>query len=204
MTHDMRRLYIVLADQKEDEEEFLPTIQRLVTWSFTDSKPEMTLRVASHPADWQDVYDFESDDHTSRLIATEDRSIGVRYVMLEGSVHYIESVSRVIQNAFEIVTLRELQRMAEEQLAHEPELLVKVAIASGDEPDPTTIRLLEGALHNVDRTIRMKGVEAAALTQWPQFAPPLAKIYSADEDPEVRWLAGESLRLLVAVKPRPR
>lgn len=157
-----------------------------------------------HPTKGQEIHVYRQEGDSITLTVTEDNELETRYLMTEGLRDTVEQIVDFLSHRLPIRSLAEWQQLAEQRLGTEPTLLIKVALASGEKADNKTLQLLQAGLSSPDRTVRLKAVEAASLTQWSALATPLARAFEQDVDPEVRNLAGQGLRLLLAANPQAR
>ncbi|MCL7376577.1 HEAT repeat domain-containing protein [Streptomyces sp. 35G-GA-8] len=163
-----------------------------VSVSFQDSK-----QVGEH----QEVHSYSTESGNLQLIVTDDRDIGTRYIMLAAKdIDILDQVS-VLADALSVKSIEDLRSEARQSMNRDPIALVRVALASEDHSDVETLELITEGLRSEDREVRLRAVEAGSLTQWREFAIPLAEIYESDPDREVRFVAGHALQVLLSANP---
>ncbi|MGW1060455.1 HEAT repeat domain-containing protein [Micromonospora rubida] len=198
MASQTARRYHVLTDDLDDA--FFISLEDLLGEIATTTGIDLRFVESRDLGIDQEAHLYRQEDGPVRLTVTEDGNLGIGYFMIEGPNEGVSKIDHTLATRLAARPLAEWQELAEQAKDHEPVLLIKMAIASGEDADPRTLRILADALDSPSTSVRLKAVEAASLTQWQELATPLAKMYEQDDDPGVRDLAGTALQLLLAAR----
>ncbi|WP_405095159.1 HEAT repeat domain-containing protein [Micromonospora sp. NBC_01412] len=198
MASQTARRYHVLTDDLDDG--FFISLEDLLGEIATTTGIDLRFVESRDLGIDQEAHLYRQEDGPVRLTVTEDGNLGIGYFMIEGPNEGVSKIDHTLATRLSARPLAEWQELAEQAKDHEPVLLIKMAIASGEDADPRTLRILADALDSPSTSVRLKAVEAASLTQWQELATPLAKMYEQDDDPGVRDLAGTALQLLLAAR----
>ncbi|MEZ4293412.1 MAG: HEAT repeat domain-containing protein [Polyangiaceae bacterium] len=117
----------------------------------------------------------------------------VRYLSVEGSDEFVRECGGWVEKYVPFIPVPELQRAVREHREDEPTFLVVLAMAAGEEPDPTSVELILDALNAEDDAVRYTAVFVGSLVSWKQLDEPLRDREQHDASPDVRKLAANVL-----------
>jgi hypothetical protein len=137
-----------------------------------------------------------TDDHKMPPYGTP-----VRYLSVQGSDKFVEACSGWIEKYVPFIPVSELQRAVQENGEVEPQFLVLLALAVGDTPDPTSLKLIREAMRSEDDAVRFTAVFVGSLVPWEELTELLQERRQQDSSPEVRKLA-ENVLAARATSPR--
>ncbi|RUT10145.1 hypothetical protein DSM106972_006400 [Dulcicalothrix desertica PCC 7102] len=111
----------------------------------------------------------------------DDYTVPARYLIF-GSPR-AEDANKImghIQANLPIISLAELQEIAQKNMARDPKSLILLALGTGETFSRTTYEILQSGLRHSDPEVRFAAVRSVGLTQWSEFIPEL-KQFSATE-----------------------
>ncbi|MFE4173767.1 HEAT repeat domain-containing protein [Streptomyces sp. NPDC056909] len=194
--------YHVLSSKPGDEE-FFDILEDALASLGENSSVSLSFQDSRQGGERQEIHVYSTESGNLQLFVTDDLDIETRYVMLAAEdVDTLDGVSLVLAAALAAKSLEDLKLEARQFMERDPVALVRVALASGDRSDVQTLELITEGLRSENREVRIRAVEAGSLTQWHEFAVPLAEIYERDPDREVRFVAGHALQVLLSANPR--
>jgi len=131
-----------------------------------------------------------------------DRNTPVHYVLIEtDSADFADALARRVAGAAPATSPEELKRQARNTFTSDTGSLVRLGLASGNKVEPDTLSIIREALADPSEAVRLSAIEAAALTQWPEYWESLVRISEQDTSERVREKARVAIGSLV---PKPR
>ena len=131
----------------------------------------------------------------SILDLVEDFATPARYLIIEAATQEeVHQLGEWLEEILPFVPLRELQQEARQQIADNPQSLIRMAIGTGEIADPISLKIIRSGINNENNLIRFKALAAASLTQWVEFIPDILNLSQKDLVPEVREMADEALK----------
>lgn len=142
-------------------------------------------------------YVYLEQEGRARLTFVDDPDTLVRYVIIEANEDGdVQRIDEALTQLLPIRSFAQLREAAEQNMSEDPSHLVRMALGADTEPDTETLSVLDRALHNKQRDVRIAAIEAASLTQWPECAEPLTYVRDNDPEHDLRDYAEQALDAL--------
>jgi len=142
-----------------------------------------------------DVYIWgERLDQESSIVLTDDAAVPAVYLMLEtANEQAFETMLDALREKLPVIPLATLKQRAGEPGAPPP-ALVRMALATGDEPDEEVVQVITDGLGSQDPQRLDAAVMAAALTRWEEFVPALERVRVGTTDEGIERMAAQAIR----------
>lgn len=119
----------------------------------------------------------------------------VRYVVFGGEAEFVERVTPWLESLLPVIPLPELQEAARTSMSEEPQLLVLMAMATGDAPVPASLDIVLEAMRHEDELARFTAVFTASVVPWEALKPEVRRLEREDPSERVRILAHNVLSM---------
>lgn len=190
----MKRRYHLLGPQANDQdpidmvEDQLERLRRVDLPGYELKTIEGDQVLAGHI--------YLAGRHDPVLTVVRDVAADAWYVIVEGEEDaQVDEVADALTTGLAIVHPADLGRTAAAADAR-PSDLVRLALGSSGSADEDTARVLAAALMSPDVDLRGAAVEAAGLTQWPEFIDVLETFVATEYDPGLKRFAEATLATL--------
>ncbi len=133
---------------------------------------------------------YSEAEGRAMLSIVDDYETPVRYLMIESETQgEIDQIKSWLSELLHCIPLEQLQEDARARMTGDPSMLVRLALGAGEKADSKSLEILISGLRSKDGSVRIKALEAASLTQWPEFEEEFKTLSQSDPNPEVREMA---------------
>ncbi|BAZ18036.1 hypothetical protein NIES4071_99180 [Calothrix sp. NIES-4071] len=188
----MDRHYLITRSSPNDDE-FIDVLEDVLdrlelenlVFFYSDSK---------HIDDYIQIQVWVEARERGFIRLVDDYTVPARYLIFGSSTaEDAEKIMGKIQANLPIISLAELQEIAQKNMARDPKSLILLALGTGETFSRTAYEILQSGLRHHDPEVRFAAVRSVGITQWSEFLPELKQLSETEIVQDIQNLISKAI-----------